>query len=690
MLSPWILVFAAAAQGAGEPVSGWRGNQTGLWPEASPPLHWSRVPKGALENARQSAFPLKDAPLDQSPLLMKGLTRLWKVLGPFEPASSDIAKDDQPGEGDWSPERSPEGRVWESLQAPEDDVQVFGTAELPWLEVGKAIKAKHRQVAFAHAYLHSQRGGPAQIVVDHACGLKVWINGKEAYRSKESRVGLGLYPAVSRHELSHSISGSPKFPITLQSGWNRILLKLTAGSAENAAAEMKCTLRLLDPPNVAYETKNIAWMKRLPGRSTSTPLLVGDRLFLIAEPDELLCLDKKDGSLLWSAFVNPYAALGADEKAKNAGLAEAVDPLIAKLRSESDSKERARLRGRIQQGLKEADSKRFVPPLSGHFESHFGIVGFTMPTPVSDGKQVYVWNGMGVAACFDVDGTRRWMTQIKTEELNYGSSPALADGVLAVFLNGLIGLDAATGAVLWKQPKVKSNVASLQGAVFGGKPVVVTQRGDVIEPKTGAILFRPRDSIGSGDIGWAPSTILGQMMVQPRYGVLELQMYDFSQVSGKVWEPKQLKTISMPESVSRGAKGKWIDRWTAGSPLVWQGLAYQVDIYQNLYVSDLETGKLLDRRPLDLDGYTHYNAVAVAASPTLVGKHIFISDNQGNTVILEPGREFKQVAKNRIATQEDRARPISPQETGFYAPPIPDGRRLYLRGEASIYCIEKR
>ena len=29
----------------------------------------------------------------------------------------------------------------------------------------------------------------------------------------------------------------------------------------------------------------------------------------------------------------------------------------------------------------------------------FGIVGFTMPTPVSDGRHVFVWCGNGVAAC---------------------------------------------------------------------------------------------------------------------------------------------------------------------------------------------------------------------------------------------------------------------------------------------------
>jgi hypothetical protein len=51
----------------------------------------------------------------------------------------------------------------------------------------------------------------------------------------------------------------------------------------------------MDPPDVPYESKNIVWMTELPARSTSTPIVVGSRIFVMAEPDELLCLDKQSG-----------------------------------------------------------------------------------------------------------------------------------------------------------------------------------------------------------------------------------------------------------------------------------------------------------------------------------------------------------------------------------------------------------
>jgi outer membrane protein assembly factor BamB len=528
-----------------------------------------------------------------------------------------------------------------------------------------------------------------RLVADHGEGLKAWVNGKEVYRSPQRGIGLGFYTAISRHELQHLDQPSPRFDAELKPGWNRLLLKLSTPNREGFT-DMRCALRVMDPPGVKYDTKNIVWMTPLPGRSTSTPVLDGDRLFVLAEPDELLCLDKDSGRVLWSAAVNCYEALTPEEKRARPAYAERIDPLVARLKKETDRRQRTRLRAEIQKSLEALDPARFKIVADGHFEAHFGIVGFTMPTPVSDGKHVYVWNGMGVAACFDRDGKRQWIARVKADQFGYGSSPALADGVLVVFLNGLFGLDAKTGKLLWQQRKVKQNVAALQGATIAGKPVVVTQRGDWVRPADGALLYRPRNSGESGDTGWAPPVILGDRLYQPKYGVTSLTVRDLGSVKPDDWEPGLVREIHLPEEVSHGPGGKWIDRWTAGSPLVWDGIAYQTDIYQTLYAVELSTGKMLYRQALDLEGLTHYNAVAVAASPTLAGQHILVSDNQGTTLVLEPGKGFKAVARNRIATQLDRPWPIPAQETLTYAPPLADGGRLYFRGEAYLYCVGER
>jgi outer membrane protein assembly factor BamB len=686
LLSP----FAAVAA---DPVSGWRGNQTGLWPDAKPPLEWHRIPRGALDGMRASAAPPKDKEPGDAPPVLKGLLREWLVIGPFavDDSEKNFDHDALGGEAMAEPaEGKKVGEVaWKAVTGPADDVTVFGTAELPFLDLVKAVGFKKNQFAYAHTFIYSPRGGPVRFVAEHAQGMKAWLNGKEVYREPNRGTPLGYYTAISKYEISHTQLQSPRFEAELKPGWNRLLLKVRSAAADGAS-DMRVCVRVMDPPDVKYDTKNIVWMAPLPARSTSTPILVGDRIFVLAEPDEILCIDKNSGKTLWSQFVNYYETVTADEKKANSAYAEKVDPLVAKLKAETDRAKRRQLRAEIQKALLAIDAERFKLHTSGHFEGHFGIVGFTMPTPVSDGKHVYVWNGMGVAACFDLDGKRQWATRIKTDHLNYGSSPALVDGVLVVFLNSLYGLDAKTGKQKWEQKQIRYNVASLIGAAVAGKPVVVTQRGDIVRASDGEIMFRQEGSSAAGDTGWSPPVVVGSRMYLPKYGVAQLSIWDMNDADADLLEPKKLKTIQLPSEINRGPGGKWVDRWTAGSPLIHNSLAYEIDIYQWLYVSDLKTGKMLYRKETELEGFTHYNAVAVAASPTLVGKNVLLCDNQGTTLVLEPGPAYKVLARNRIGTVLERPWPVPSQETLTYSPPIADGNRLYLRGEAYLYCIGEK
>jgi hypothetical protein len=123
---------------------------------------------------------------------------------------------------------------------------------LPWLDVGKAVKGKPGQVAHAHVYLHSPRGGPARIVVDYAHGLKAWVNAKLAYRSPDRGVGLGCSTALGRQELQNQAPTSPRFGVTLGPGWYRLMPKVGSGTT----AEVRFAMRIMDAPGTHYETKN--------------------------------------------------------------------------------------------------------------------------------------------------------------------------------------------------------------------------------------------------------------------------------------------------------------------------------------------------------------------------------------------------------------------------------------------------
>lgn len=673
---------------AGDAVAGWRGNWTGMWPEARTPLHWERIPQGLLHELRAQADRPKGEEAGKAPAMASGLVPEWLVLGPV--AVADSVKDfDQPAPFDEAAIRpgaddKSGSLAWKRWPAPLDDPNVFGTAELPWMNLAPAIGGFQRnRVVYAHAYLHAPRAGTVRAVVEHSYGLKVWLNGQPVYRAPTQAGVLSYYTAMSRYELNHSQPASPCFELNLKPGWNRLLLKLSSANKEGYE-QLRFCLRLMDPPSVSYKSKNIVWMAELPQRSSSTPILVGDRIFVMAEPDELLCLDRKTGRLQWSAFVNFYEALAPKERQANPAFAKTVDPLIAELRVEKDFVKRIETRGRIQKALLAIDPDRFAIKADGHFEAHFAIVGFTAPTPVSDGKHVYVWSGMGVAACFDLDGKRRWITRIPGE-LSYASTPTLVDGTLVVFLNRLYGLDAKTGEVRWKQSKVTRNVGALVPARLSGVPVIVSQRGDVVRAADGRLLFKYRQEDG-GDTGWAPPLVLGDTVYASSYGVASLARIEFQGVQGDDWQPK-VTAFEMPASISRKPDGKWIDRWTAGSPLVLDDIAYSIDIWGQAFALDLKSRKMLYQQDTGLRGFFHYNSLGVAASPTLLGKHIVVQDNQGTALLLEPGPKYQVAARNRIATVLDRPWPLPGQETLSYGPPISDGRRLYLRGERYLYCI---
>ena len=672
--------------------NGWRGNGTGLWPDARPPSEWYRIPKGILNNLATRVDRPKERHKENDGLpLAKGIVREWLVLGPI-PVQDSVKDFDKAQLADEAGLRPTTGDkvgdlVWKKLTAKLDNRWAFGVANLPWTDVGAAVGGvKPNQMAYAHTYLYSPRAGTIRAIVDHMFGLKVWLNGKEVYADSQRRVHMGTYYAYSRTEFgTDNVAPSPRFELALKPGWNRLLLKISSFNRQDASwNQQNFCLRLMDLPNVPYESKNILWMAELPQRSNATPIVVGKYIFVMAEPDELLCLDKDTGKILWRAANNYYEALTTAERETNPAFAKKVDPLVHQIRKEADFRKRLELRTQLQKTLTEIDPERFGWKADGHFEAHFGIVGFTTPTPCSDGRHVWAWCGNGIAACYDLDGKRRWITRVEDSDLTYSSSPALADGTLAVFLHRLVGLDAKTGKVRWEQKKVNQNTGAILAGRIAGVPVFVTSMGDVVRARDGKMLFRERDRAGGGS-SWAPPVILGDRVVLPRYGAHHLLILNFSGQSGEEWKPTRL---ALEAGVRlRTPSGAEIDRPTPGSPLVVGDIAYTLDIYSTLYAFDAKAKKLAFHHNTELDGWFHYNAVPVAASPTLIGKHIIIQDNQGLALVLEPGPVFRQVGKNRIATQLDRWWPVPAQETIAYSPPVPDGNRLFIRGERYLYCI---
>src|SRR5688572_22665052 len=57
--------------------------------------------------------------------------------------------------------------------------------------------------------------------------------------------------------------------------------------------------RAADAPREWSTEKNVRWKTPLPGRSQGSPIVVGDRVFVVSDPAELLCINAADGSIVW-------------------------------------------------------------------------------------------------------------------------------------------------------------------------------------------------------------------------------------------------------------------------------------------------------------------------------------------------------------------------------------------------------
>jgi len=158
--------------------------------------------------------------------------------------------------------------------------------------------------------------------------------------------------------------------------------------------------------------KNVIWKTELPP-GHSSPILVGPRIFLTAyEGDKLLtiCLDRATGKIQWK---------------------------------------RQAPRPRAE------DMQKTNSPAS--------------PTPVSDGRNVYVFFGDFGIICYGVDGDERWKAPLGpfNNANGHGSSPVLLDDMLVLICDQdtdsyVLALDKGSGKVRWKvsRPEVTRGYAT--------------------------------------------------------------------------------------------------------------------------------------------------------------------------------------------------------------------------------------
>lgn len=350
-----------------------------------------------------------------------------------------------------------------------------------------------------------------------------------------------------------------------------------------------------NPPLEFGEDKNLNWKVSVPGDGSSSPVIWGDRLFLLsAEPSgaghpagsfdfNVFCFDRNTGQVLWK------------------------------------------------------QTARREVPHEGHHKHH----GYASHSPVTDGERLYVHYGSRGIHGFDLEGNRIWerdLGKMKTRRgFGEGSSPALHEGVL--FINWdhegdsfITALNAETGETKWKMPREESTSWSSPLIVeHEGKTELVvsaTRRVRSYDPATGELLWEA----GGQTLNVIPMPVAGHGMVYATSGFV-----------GKV-----LKAIEL------GHRGDLTDgpaiRWSAdrGTPYVPSPLLYGNQIYV------LDTNRAILTCFDAATGQEHYlqqrlpNLTDVYASPVGAEERIYIADRDGAVLVIRNSPTFEVLAENRL------------------------------------------
>jgi outer membrane protein assembly factor BamB len=257
------------------------------------------------------------------------------------------------------------------------------------------------------------------------------------------------------------------------------------------------------------------------------------------------------------------------------------------------------------------------------------------PTPALEGDRVYLHFGAFGTACLNQSGAIVWKTRLDYDNGQHGpgGSPVIYDDLLIVSCDGqetqyIVAMDKLTGKVRWKKFR--------EGYQAYTTPLVVRlPAGDqVISP--GA--FRA--------VSYEPRT--GKELWQVRYGD------GFSNVPRPVYSDGlvfictgfQQPSMLAVRLDGRGDITKSHIKWTLkrGVSLTPSPLLVGEELYM---VSDNGIASCIDAKT----GAPHWQVRLGgnhSASPIYADGRIYFLSEEGESVVIAPGKEFKEMARNQL------------------------------------------
>jgi outer membrane protein assembly factor BamB len=340
-------------------------------------------------------------------------------------------------------------------------------------------------------------------------------------------------------------------------------------------------------------TKNVAWKQAIPGHGWSSPIVHDGRIYLTTSvampnsPDQdqslrALSLDVSTGAIQWDVEV-------FHQDGKNA-------PRIHTKNSHAS------------------------------------------PTPITDGKRLYVHFGHQGTACLDLKGRILWRnTGLAYQPVHgNGGSPILVEDLLVFSIDGgedrfIVALDCQTGQVRWKTPR---DVDVAKRFSFSTPLLIAVQgRQQIISPGSNVVLaLDPQD----GKEIWRVQYQGYSVIPRPVFGhglVFVCTGYD---------SPSLLAIRPDGRGDVTQTHVAWKTHKAAphtASPLL---------VGDELYlVSDGGIASCLDVK----SGQVHWQqrlGGAFSASPLHAGGRIYFQNEQGVCTVIQASKQFRQLAKNAL------------------------------------------
>ncbi len=265
-------------------------------------------------------------------------------------------------------------------------------------------------------------------------------------------------------------------------------------------------------------------------------------------------------------------------------------------------------------------------------------------TPCVVGNRVYALGSTRIW-CVDAETGRVLWETPRTQKRGQGTSPLVADGVVVVNADELVGYAAEDGKELWRQPKAGGGSSSPVSWVTGGKTLVLCNGAgslDAVDARSGELRW---SAPGGGDS--TPAVSGDWLAVQTRKPQTGLGVF-------------RLK----PDGAERVWTHSLDALRTQSSPVVADGVVYLMD--DNIHSAfELESGKLLWKE----------GAQSTIASPVLADGKLFTMANNGNTLLMI---KAQRTAREEIGRATVRAQ--------WVPSPCIAGDRLVLRMKDRLKC----